>query len=69
MLRLDRSGDRPVRFLEWRIRLFGAGAILAVFGIGADVELLRWAAFAVLAAAAVMSLVAARADVDDSVED
>jgi len=49
-----------VRHLEWRIRLVGVGAILAVFGIAADVELLRWAALIVLAAAAVLSVVASR---------
>jgi hypothetical protein len=60
MLRPSRASDRKVRWLNWRIRLFGAGAIFALFGIGADVELLRWAALFALAAAAVPSFMAAR---------
>ena len=62
MFRPDRSSGRSVRWLEWRIRLFGSGAILALFGIGADVALLRWAALAVLAGAAGLSIAAGRTD-------
>lgn len=60
MFRPSRASDRPVRFLEWRIRLFGAAAILAVAGIGADVEVLRWAALGVLAVTAVLNILAGR---------
>ncbi len=59
MLRPSRSG-RATRWLAWRVRFFGVGAILAVFGIGADVELLRWAALAVLVLVAALSVMAAR---------
>lgn len=33
MVFLDRSRSREVAHLEWRIRLFGVGAILAVLGM------------------------------------
>ncbi len=61
VFRPDRESDRPVRHLEWRVRLAGSGAILAAFGIAADVEVLRWIAFAVLLAAAALSVLANRA--------
>ena len=64
MFRPSRASDRPVRYLEWRIRLFGVAAILAVFGIGADVEPLRWAALGVLAVAATLSILAGRNERD-----
>ena len=32
-MRVDRSRDRPVRFLEWRARLLGVGAVLALAGM------------------------------------
>lgn len=47
---VDRRRDRPVRYLEWRIRLFGAGALLGVVGIATDAGWLVWAAIVVLAA-------------------
>jgi len=62
MLRPSRDSDRPVRYLQWRIRLFGTGAILALFGIGADIELLRWAALVVLGGAAALSVMASRGE-------
>jgi len=58
-----------VRHLEWRVRLVGAGAILAVFGIAADVELLRWAALAVLVGAAALSVIAGRRASAEAEED
>lgn len=60
MFRPDRESERPALYLEWRVRLVGAGAILAAFGIASDVELLRWAALAVLVAAAALSIMAKR---------
>lgn len=36
--------------LEWRIRLFGAGAIIGMVGIFADVRWMIWIAIAVLVA-------------------
>lgn len=65
MLRPSRDSDRPVRYLGWRIRLFGAGAILALFGIGADIEALRWTALLVLGGAAALSVMAAREEEAD----
>ena len=46
---LDRSRRRPVSHFKWRVRLFGAGAILAVVGIYTDVSWLINLAIAVLA--------------------
>lgn len=48
MLRPDRSRDREVRHLEWRIRLFGVGAILGLVGIATEIEWFIWGALAVL---------------------
>ena len=48
MVFIDRSPERPVRFLEWRVRLFGAGAILAVAGMAAEMGWLIWIAIVVL---------------------
>ena len=47
---IDRRKDRPVRHLEWRIRLFGVGAIMAVVGIATEQSWLINVAIAVLAA-------------------
>jgi len=33
---IDRSRDRPIRYFEWRVRLFGVGAILALAGMYAE---------------------------------
>ena len=46
---LDRSRRRPVSHFKWRVRLFGAGAILAVVGIYTDVSWLINLAIAALA--------------------
>jgi hypothetical protein len=35
-MKVDRSRERPVRHLEWRVRLLGVGAILALAGIYFD---------------------------------
>ena len=45
---IDRSRDRPVRHLEWRVRIFGAGAILALVGMWAQWRWLITVALAVL---------------------
>ena len=46
---IDRSNDRPVRHLEWRIRLFGTGAILAIVGMYYRAMWVVWVAIVVLA--------------------
>ncbi len=33
MIGVSRDSDRPVRHLEWRVRLFAAGAALALAGM------------------------------------
>lgn len=48
MFRPDRSPDRPVKHLEWRLRLFGAAAILAGFGMYFDQGWLIWSSMVVL---------------------
>ena len=35
-MKVDRSRERPVRHLEWRVRLLGVGAVLALAGIYFD---------------------------------
>ena len=35
-MRPSRSSDRPVRRLEWRVRIFGVGAVLGVMGIALE---------------------------------
>lgn len=48
MVFVDRDPDREVKHLAWRVRLFGAGAILGVLGIYLDARWLIWVAIAVL---------------------
>lgn len=45
---LKRASDREVRHLEWRIRIFGSGAILAVLGMYFDMSWMIWLAIVVL---------------------
>ena len=35
-MKVDRSRDRPARHLEWRVRLLGVGAVVALAGIYFD---------------------------------
>lgn len=43
----SRSGP-PAGHLEWRVRLFGVGAILAILGMYFDARWMIWIAIAVL---------------------
>ena len=45
---LRRSCPAPSRYLEWRIRLFGAGAILGMMGIFFEARWMIWMAIGVL---------------------
>lgn len=45
---IDRSRRGPVRHFEWRVRLFGAGAILALAGMYAEQSWMIDVAIAVL---------------------
>ena len=45
---LDHRRGRPVQRLEWRIRLMGAGAILALFGMYFEARWVVWIAIGVL---------------------
>lgn len=46
----DRSTEREAKHLDWRIRLFGAGAVLAVVGMYYDSRWVIWLAITVLGA-------------------
>ena len=52
-----RTGPGVARFLEWRIRFFGVGAVLGLAGIFFDEAWLVMAALAVLFAGVVLQLV------------
>ncbi len=45
---LSRSRKRSLKHLEWRVRLFGAGALLALVGISVRLSWLIYTAIAVL---------------------
>jgi hypothetical protein len=45
---LDHRTRRPVRRLEWRIRLLGVGAILALVGLYFEASWMIWVAIGVL---------------------
>lgn len=47
-MRVDRSRDRPVRHLEWRVRLLGVGAVLGLAGMMMESEWMVNAAIGVL---------------------
>ena len=59
---LDRSRRRPVRHFEWRVRLFGVGAILAVVGMYADEAWLIYLAIVVLAVGILLRFAPGRGD-------
>jgi hypothetical protein len=47
---LTRSRKRSLKHLEWRVRLFGAGALLALVGISVQLPWLIYSAIVVLVA-------------------
>lgn len=54
MVFIDRRPGRPVRHLEWRIRLMGAGALLSLIGIYYQAGWVIWVAIAILIAGFMM---------------
>jgi hypothetical protein len=54
---LDHRRGRPVRRLEWRIRLMGVGAILALIGIYFEARWMVWIAIVVLVVGLALRLV------------
>lgn len=58
-----------VRHLEWRVRLFGAGAILAVVGMAADAEWLVNVAIVVLVVGFSLRFVPERGGEGDEADD
>ena len=64
---LTRSRKRSLELLEWRVRLFGAGALLALVGISLQASWLIYTAVAVLVAGvALRFLKGSGPDDDDS---
>ena len=64
---LNRSRERSLKHLEWRVRLFGAGALLALVGISLQASWLIYTAIAVLVAGvALRFLEGSPPDDDDS---
>ncbi len=59
------SGPRAVRFLEWRLRIFGAGAVLGLAGIFLDISWLVTAALVVLIGGVAMRYTANPGAVDE----
>ena len=51
---IDRRTGHPVRHLEWRVRIMGAGALLSLIGIYYQAKWLIWVAIAVLVAGFLM---------------
>jgi hypothetical protein len=66
---IDRRKGRPVRHLEWRIRLFGAGAIMAVVGIATEQSWLVNVAIAVLAVGVLLRFVGKPSETTTTTED
>lgn len=62
---------REPEFLEWRIRIFGVGAIVGLFGVFADVEWMVTVAIVVLGIGLVLGLLNRRRSVtlDDEDDD
>jgi hypothetical protein len=65
---LDHHGRRPVRRLEWRVRLLGVGAILAFVGLYFEARWMIWGAIGVLAVGFLMRM-GSRGEEDGSDED
>ena len=63
MIRRDTRGPGP--YLEWRVRLLGAGAILALAGIWADVGWLVNVAIVFLFVGFLLRFVGGRSDAPD----
>ena len=69
---VSRRSTGPGRFLDWRVRLLGVAAILAVFGIGADQGWMVNLAIGVLAVSLVLGMIEGRSrggGDDDEVDD
>ncbi len=64
----DRSRDRSGRHLEWRVRLFGAGAVLAVVGMFTEQGWLIDLAIVVLLAGFALRFVIGEPDASDDPE-
>ncbi len=65
MLFLTRSRERSLKHLEWRVRLFGAGALLALVGISLQASWLIYTAIAVLVAGVTLRLLEGSPPDDD----
>ena len=65
----DRSRDRPVRYLEWRVRLMAAGAVIALAGIYFDSSWMINVAIGVLLIGFALRFAPVRGEVEDTLED
>ncbi len=68
MLRLDRS-RRAGRFLAWKVRIFSAGAVLALAGIYLDDSRLTGVAIIVLVGGVVLRFLPGGGEVGSEEED
>ena len=62
MVFYDRDPERNVGLLVWRVRLFGAGAILAIAGMVAEMSWMVWIAIVVLVVGFALRFVPAEGD-------
>jgi hypothetical protein len=65
MFRPDRSSDRGVDLLGWRLRIFAVGAVLGCAGIYLDASWPIYAAIVVLVAGMLIRFVPTRDDEQD----
>ena len=66
MFRPDRSSDRGVELLGWRLRLFVVGAVLGCVGIYLDASWPIYAAIVFLVAGMLVRFVPTRDDEEES---
>jgi uncharacterized membrane protein len=67
-MRVDRSRDRPVRYLEWRARLLGIGAVVALAGMMLEKAWMVNGAIGILLVTLALRFIG-RAERDENLED
>ena len=68
-MKVDRKRDRPVRYLEWRVRLLGVGAVIALAGIYFDSSWLVNVAIGILLIGFALRFTPGRVPAEHAVED
>jgi hypothetical protein len=66
---ISRRRGQPSPHLEWRIRIFGVGAILAIAGMIADLSWMIWMALAVLLVGFLLRFLPQRGSAEAGVEE